>query len=302
MTEAIRLISRRSPLALWQTNFVAQLLGRAHDRPTEIIGIDTTGDKVRDRPMPAIGVKGLFTRELEDALTEGTADIAVHSLKDLPSELPDGLVFAGTPGRAAPTDCLVAPRCSSVEELPHGATVATGSVRRRAQLAAVRPDLRFESLRGNIDTRLRKLEENGWDAIVMATAALHRLERADLVAAELLPPSFVPAAGQGAIGLEIRSDRDDVAEIVAAITDTDTMSAVTAERALMKRLEGGCSVPVAAHCVRVAQQWRLDGWAASDDGTSVIAEHAIGADPIALAADVADRMIAAGALEVLARD
>ena len=301
MTQPLRIVSRRSPLAMWQTQLIAQMLRDAHGVETEVLGIDTTGDLIRDKPLPKIGAKGLFTMELETALQDGDAELAVHSLKDLPSRLPDGLAYAGSPGRAAATDCLVSSRWSSFDELPDDAVVATGSVRRRAQLLSQKPGLRFEELRGNIDTRLRKLDENGWDAIVMATAALHRLERHDLVAAELPPDVFVPAVSQGAIGVEIRADRHDVAELVAAISDDATVTAVRGERRFMARLEGGCSVPVAAHCVAEGDGWRLTGWVGSLDGRDVLHDSRVGDDPVMLADALADDFLAAGAAKILGR-
>ncbi len=301
MIETLRIVSRKSPLAMWQTNLVADLLRTAHGIETQIVAMDTTGDKIRDKPLPEIGAKGLFTLELEQALLAGDAELAVHSLKDLPSTLPDGLAYGGSPERAAPTDCLVSPRWTSFEELPDDAVIATGSVRRRAQLLSYKPALRFEELRGNIDTRLRKLEERGWDAIVMATAALHRLDRGDLVAAELPADRFVPAVSQGAIGLEIRADREDVAALVRAISHGATVDAVHGERRFMARLEGGCSVPVAAHCVAVADGWRLSGWVGSLDGRRVIHDSATGSDPVELAEQLADDFLARGAAEILGR-
>lgn len=301
MTDVVRIVSRKSPLALWQTHHVAQLLRDRHGVQTEVLTMDTLGDKIRDQPLPKIGAKGLFTAELEEALHHGEADLAVHSLKDLPSTLPDGLAYAGSPMRADATDCLVAPGVTSFEALPEGAVVATGSVRRRAQLLARRPDLRFEELRGNIDTRLRKLEENGWDAIVMATAALRRLERPELISTELAPPQFIPAVSQGAIGIEIRADRHDVAALVRAISDDDTVAACTAERRFMARLEGGCSVPVAAYCTRTAEGWELWGWVGSTDGRQVLHESRRGPNPTALADALADDFLARGALEIIGR-
>lgn len=301
MITTVRIVSRRSPLAMWQTRLIARLLEDAHGVATEIVQMDTTGDKIRDKPLPKIGAKGLFTRELEDALLAGDAELAVHSLKDLPSTLPDGLAYAGSPRRAAPTDCLVSPTWSSFEELPEHAVIATGSVRRRAQLLSHKPGLQFRELRGNIDTRLRKLEENGWDAIVMATAALHRLERSDLIAAELPPERFIPAVSQGAIGVEIRADRADVAEMVRAISDDATVAAVTGERRFMARLEGGCSVPVAAHCVAGDEGWTLSGWVGSLDGSRVLHDSRTGPDPVALADDLADDFLTRGAASILGR-
>lgn len=298
----IRLGSRKSRLALWQTERIAALLREAHPGiETEIVTMDTTGDKVRDKPMPKIGVKGLFTKELEEALLADEVDLAVHSLKDLPTSLPPGLKFAGSPGRAAPTDALISTKWGGVDEMPDGAIIATGSVRRRAQLAAANATFEFRELRGNIDTRLRKLEENGWDAIIMATAALHRLERPELVSEELDVAHFVPAVGQGAIGLETRTERDDVDALLAPILDAETMKAVTAERHFMKRLEGGCSVSLGAHCRRESGEWCLRGWVSSVDGQEVLADVARGPDPLEMARAMVDSFVERGARQVLGR-
>lgn len=302
MTDSVTLVSRRSALAMWQTRHVATLLREAHPSlQVEIVGIDTTGDKVRDQPLPKIGTKGLFTRELEESLVTGDADIAVHSLKDLPTELPEGLVYAGSPPRAAPTDSLVAPAFASLDELPDGATIATGSVRRRAQLTAARSTFRFAELRGNIDTRLRKLEENGWAAIVMATAALHRLDRSELISFELDPSRFVPAPSQGAIGLEIREDREDLHTLLQPVLDESTNLACRAERIFMRRLEGGCSVPVAAHCRRDGDEWEVTGWVGTLDGSRTIHEASRGPDASAAASALAEEFLSRGAAEILRR-
>lgn len=302
MIDQIRIATRRSPLAMWQTNYIADALRHAHPGlDVEVVGIDTTGDKIRDKPLPKIGTKGLFTRELEDALLSGAVHLAVHSLKDLPTTLPPGLAYGGSPTRAAATDCLVMFRHDSLDALPDDAVVATGSVRRRAQLRSLKPGVRFEELRGNIDTRLRKLEEQGWDAIVMATAALHRLGRPELVSAELDPATMVPAPGQGAIGLEVAEDADDVRELLAAILDQPTMTAVSAERDFMRALEGGCSVPLGAHSRKVGTDWEFHGWIGSPGDNRVMRDVARGPAPGPLARAMAEDFLRRGAAEVLGR-
>lgn len=294
--------SRKSRLALWQTRRVAARIEEAvADATTEIVTMDTLGDKIRDRPLPKIGAKGLFTQELEQALHAGEIHLAVHSLKDLPSELPDGLEFAATLERANPTDALISTRWTSVEQLPEDATIATGSQRRKAQLLAVKSGLQFRELRGNIDTRLRKLEENGWDGIIMASAALHRLGRPELIACEMPVESFVPAVSQGAIGIEIASDRDDVREIVDSINHGETIEAVTAERIFMRRLEGGCSVALGAYCKRSGDAWIFRGWVGSPDGSRVLSEQTTGQEPKELAQAMAETFIERGAREILGR-
>lgn len=312
MSELVRIVTRKSPLAMWQTQHVAKLLEDAFGVTTQVVTVDTTGDRIVDKPLPSIGGKGLFTAELEDALLRGEAELAVHSLKDLQSSLPDGLVYGGSPTRAPATDCLVSPRWGSVDELPEDAVLATGSVRRRAQLLAYSPGLQFRELRGNIETRLRKLHDNGWDAIVMATAALHRLDRRDLIAAELPSDRFVPAVSQGAIGIELREDRTEIAAMVQAISDPDTVTAVRGERRFMARLEGGCSVPVAAYCWRdggapegtrakTKGEWAFAGWVGSLDGAEVLHEVARGDDPLVLADAMATSFIERGAARILGR-
>jgi hydroxymethylbilane synthase len=296
----VRIGSRKSRLALWQTRHIADLLRQAHpDLSVEVVTMETLGDRVLDKALPEIGGKGLFTAELEQALLADAIDLAVHSLKDLPTDLPDGLRYAGSPPRGTASDCLVSHKWGSVDELPDGAIIATGSLRRRSELLAQRPDLEFRDLRGNIGTRLEKLKQNDWDGIIMATVALERLEMPETIAGELDPDVYVPAVGQGALGLEARAGRDDVDELLAPILDADTVEAVSAERVVMNRLEGGCSVPLGAHCRRSDGQWRLHGWAGSPDGTRVVEEVLVGDDPSAMADQMADTLIERGARDVL---
>lgn len=298
----LKLGSRKSRLALWQTERVAERLRSAvPDVTTEIITMDTIGDKISDKPLPKIGAKGLFTQELEQALHADEIDLAVHSLKDLPTSLPPGLEYAGSLERAAPTDALISTRWTSFDEIPEDGTIATGSLRRKAQLLAQKPGLKFENLRGNIDTRLRKLEDNGWDGIIMATAALHRLGRAELVSIELPHETFVPAVSQGAIGIEIASKRDDVREILDVIAHEPTVTAVTAERIFMRRLEGGCSVPLGAYCHSDGNQWVFRGWVGSTDGRQVLTDVTRGDDPDELAETMSRDFIERGAAKILGR-
>lgn len=300
---SITLGSRKSRLALWQAERVADALRAAHpDLDVQISTMDTLGDRIRDVPMPKIGAKGLFTEELERALMADAIDLAVHSLKDLPSTLPEGLVYAGSLERAAPTDALIgAEGVASLDDVPEGATIATGSTRRRAQLASLRPDLRFVDLRGNIGTRLEKLARNDWAGIMMAAAALYRLGRPEVISHEFAPDVVVPAVSQGAIGVEMREGRDDVAALIAPILDGETMSAVRAERIFLRRLEGGCSVPIAAHCRRddPGEPWTFHGWVGSLDGTDVLEDVARGDDPDALAEVMVEEFIERGARDIL---
>lgn len=299
----IRIGSRKSRLALWQTHHIADLLAAHHEGlEVEVVTMDTTGDKIGDVPLPKIGAKGLFTRELEDALLDDSIDLAVHSLKDLPSTLPEGLKYGGSPARAAATDSFISTRWSSIDELPLHGTIATGSQRRKAQLLGQRPGLQFTNLRGNIDTRIRKLDEHGWDGIIMATAALERLECTDLVTTELDPAIYVPAVSQGAIGIEIREGRTDVEALLAPILCAKTVQAVTAERIFMRSLDGGCSVALGAYCYERDGRWHFHGYVASPDGQQSLQDARTGDDPDALARAMSDDFIARGAREILRPD
>lgn len=292
--------SRKSSLAMWQSSTIAELLEDAHPGlAVDIVGMDTLGDRRGDEPLPEIGAKGLFTAELERALLEDDIDLAVHSLKDLPSTLPDGLVYAGTCGRGTPTDSLVSTKWDDFDDLPEGATVATGSQRRRAQLLYRRPDLELVNLRGNIGTRLQKLDDRGWDGIIMATIALERLEMTDRITTELPVDPHVPSVAQGAIGVEIRDGRDDVERLLEPIFDAEDTAATRAERLYMRRLEGGCSVPLGGYCRRENDEWRFSGWASSSDGSKALCETTTGADPMALAEAMTDDFLDRGAREIL---
>lgn len=304
----ISLGSRKSRLALWQTNRIADLLKAAHPAlEVEIITMDTLGDQILDKPIPEIGGKGLFTAELEQALAADAVDFAIHSLKDLPTELPAGMAYVGSPRRADPTDSLLSYKWSSLDDLPENAVIATGSVRRRAQLRARHPGFEFRELRGNIGTRLRKLKEFDFDAIIMASAALDRLEL-DLEAEgiychQLDPNLYVPAVGQGAIGVEMREGREEIRALLDPIIDPETLAAVEAERIVMRRLEGGCSVPLGVYCCFDAsateEPWSLHAWASSPDAKVVIEHKLRGASPEKMAFEMADALVAQGAGAVM---
>src|ERR1035438_3222985 len=239
----LRIGSRGSQLALWQANHIAGLL-RGHGHEVEIEIIKTTGDRLQEVTFAQVGSKGMFTKEIEEALAEGRVDLAVHSLKDLPTELPEPFVLAATPRRVDPRDVRVSVKYGSLAELPQGARVGTSSQRRRAQLKALRPDIVAVEFRGNVDTRLRKLAEGRVDAILLAAAGLDRLEKTQWVRERLELKDFCPAAGQGSLGIETR--KDDVATIaaVAFLDDAATRFAVTDERAALAALGGGCQVPI----------------------------------------------------------
>src|ERR1035438_3232571 len=243
----LRIGSRGSQLALWQANHIAALLrGQGHTVEIEII--KTTGDRLQEVTFAQVGSKGMFTKEIEEALAEGRVDLAVHSLKDLPTELPEPFFLAATPKRVDPRDVFVSVKYENLAALPEGARVGTSSQRRRAQLKALRPDIEAVEFRGNVDTRLRKLGEGQVDAILLAAAGLDRLKKTEWVRERLEPTQFCPAAGQGALGIETRRDDRATIAAVAFLDDAATRFAVTAERAALAALGGGCQVPIGIHC------------------------------------------------------
>ena len=255
----LRIGSRGSQLALWQANHIAGLLrGQGHSVEIEII--KTTGDRMQEVTFAQVGSKGMFTKEIEEALAEGRIDLAVHSLKDLPTDLPDPFALAATPVRVDPRDVFVSIRHANVAELPQAAKVGTSSQRRRAQLKAIRPDIDAVEFRGNVDTRLRKLAEGQVEAILLAAAGLDRLGKTDWVRERLDPKYFCPAAGQGALGIEARKGDDATLAALAFLDHAGTRFAVTAERAALSALGGGCQVPIGIHCRRDhAKDGAIDG-------------------------------------------
>lgn len=290
--------SRGSQLALWQSRWVAARLAEL-GIGTRIEIIRTTGDKITDVALSKVGAKGLFTKELEEALIAREVDLAVHSLKDMPTELPEGLTLAAVPEREDPRDAIVG---AKLADLPSGARVGTSSLRRAAQLRAVRPDLTVESIRGNLDTRLRKLDEGQFDAIVLAAAGLRRLGWAARIS-ELLDPSVMcPAVGQGALAIETRNGGDSAAALCAKLNHETTARCVEAERAVLRALGGGCQVPIGAHATIGAEQMMtLQAVVAAPDGGQVIAHHLSGAanDAQALGAAMAEHLLANGARSIL---
>jgi hydroxymethylbilane synthase len=308
----LRIGSRGSQLALWQANHIAALLrGQGHDVEIEII--KTTGDRLHEVTFALVGSKGMFTKEIEEALAEGRVDLAVHSLKDLPTELPPPFALAATPPRADPRDVLVSVKYGSLAELPPGARVGTSSQRRRAQLKALRPDVEAQEFRGNVDTRLRKLAEGQVDAILLAAAGVDRLEKTEWVRERLDPKDFCPAAGQGALGIETRKDHAATIAAVAFLDDAATRFAVTAERAALAELGGGCQVPIGVHCrIRQEPEWAAGAEvfdeifgvvAAPETGSAVRIFHRAprgGADPVALGRLAAKMLVEAGAGPLLA--
>jgi len=303
----LRIGSRGSQLALWQANHIAACLRtRGHSVQIEII--KTTGDKLQEVTFAQVGSKGMFTKEIEEALAEGRVDLAVHSLKDLPTELPEPFRLAATPKRVDPRDVLVAVKYNSLHALPRGAVVGTSSQRRRAQLLALRPDIKAVEFRGNVDTRLRKLEEGQVDAILLAAAGLDRLEKNEWIRERFEPHHFCPAAGQGSLGIETRKDDATTLAAISFLDDAATCYAVTAERAALAALGGGCQVPIGIHC-RVAPQNESGEWqeifgvvADPATGKAIRAHHETRRSemgPLALGQLIANKLKKAGATQLL---
>jgi hydroxymethylbilane synthase len=308
LSQTIIIGTRGSKLALWQTNWVKGELERLNPGlQVNIEIISTKGDRVLDVSLPKLGEqgKGLFTKELEEAIHERRVDLAVHSLKDLPTELPAGLHIGAISEREDVRDALVARTgVQSFKDLPDNALVGTSSLRRQAQIRAARPDLRLEPIRGNVDTRLRKLDDGQFDAIILAAAGLHRLGFADRITEHLSPELVLPAVGQGALAIETRRDDAEINEIVGKLNHETTWLACQAERAFLKGLGGGCLVPIAAHAVIDSARLRLTGLVASTDGREVVRGEVSGksADAAALGHQFAQELIGRGADRILARN
>lgn len=302
MTDTLKIATRKSPLAMWQAEHVAAALGRLHPAlQVEIVGMTTRGDKLLDAPLAKVGGKGLFVKELEHAMLEGSADIAVHSMKDVPVGFPDGLHLAAILERENPHDAFVSNRFAGIDDLPQGACVGTSSLRRQCQLAARRPDLRIEPLRGNVNTRLAKLDDGVYDAIILAAAGLIRLGFSERIRAVLPPEESLPAIGQGAIGIECRSDDERVNALVAPLHHPSTAERVLAERAMNQRLDGGCQVPIAGHAIHQDGQLYLRGLVGTPDGQRILrAEESAAPDQAeAMGTRVAEALLAQGADEIL---
>jgi hydroxymethylbilane synthase len=302
-TAALRIATRKSQLALWQAEHVAALL-RAHPGiDVELVPISTKGDRIQDRSLAAIGGKGLCIKELEVALEEHRADMAVHSMKDVPSDLPDGFVIAAVLPRADPRDALLTANAERIADLPRGARVGTSSLRRQAQLLSTRPDLRIEALRGNVDTRLRRLDAGELDAIVLACAGLIRLGWESRITARLDTRFCMPAVSQGIIGIECRSDDSRMRSLLGLLNDSATRAAMDAERAFAGRLGGSCQSPIAAYATLDGNRLTLDGLVAEPDGSRLLRDSITGSaeDSRRLGEELADRVLAAGADTLLER-
>ncbi|MBT3093974.1 MAG: hydroxymethylbilane synthase [Candidatus Thiodiazotropha endolucinida] len=302
MSQTITIATRKSPLAMWQAEHVAAELKRVHpDIRVELMGMTTQGDKILDTPLAKIGGKGLFIKELEQGLISGEADIAVHSMKDVPVELPPGLHLPVTMQREDPRDAFVSNRYQSIDQLPQRACVGTSSLRRQCQLAEVRPDLVIKSLRGNVNTRLRKLDDGEYDAIILAAAGLKRLGFEDRITALIGPEQSLPAVGQGAVGIECRVDDPQVNDLITPLHHAETAYCVGAERAMNQRLNGGCQVPIAGYAMLESDNLWLRGLVGEPDGSRIIRGEVEGKtqEARAMGEGLADRLLEWGADEIL---
>ncbi|WP_141214181.1 hydroxymethylbilane synthase [Aeromonas sp. A35_P] len=299
----LKIATRKSPLAMWQANFVKDRLEALYpELQVELVPMSTQGDKILDTPLAKVGGKGLFVKELETAMLEGRADIAVHSMKDVPVEFPEGLGLHTICEREDPRDAFVSNRFTAIDELPQGAVVGTSSLRRQCQLRAARPDLVIRDLRGNVNTRLAKLDAGEYDAIILAAAGLKRLEMAHRITAFIEPEQSLPANGQGAVGIECRLDDHELHALLAPLEHPETRIRVLTERAMNRALQGGCQVPIGAYALVEGEDVWLRGLVGSPDGSRVIRDEIRGplADGEALGHTLAQRLLADGADAILA--
>ena len=298
----VKVVSRDSALAMWQTNFVIDCLRKATDAyEFEIVSLKTKGDKILDVSLAKIGDKGLFTKELEDGLLSGEMDFAVHSLKDIPTVLPEGLQLSAMLTRHNPADVLISEKYDSFDALPEGAKVGTSSLRRKAQLLNKRPDLNIQDLRGNVNTRMRKLKEENFDGIILAAAGVERMEWKEAITEELSYDLCLPAVSQGVIAVETRSDDPEIIALVQLIHDTESELCVKAERALLRALEGGCQIPIAGHAHIEGEELILDGLVGSIDGKTIIRDQVRGDKEFAerIGEELAEKLSAKGGKAIL---
>lgn len=302
MTTTVRIATRKSPLALWQAEFVKQRLEQLHPGvQVELVKMVTQGDKILDTPLANVGGKGLFVKELEVGMLGGDADIAVHSMKDVPVEFPEGLGLAVICEREDPRDAFVSNRFDEIEQLPQGAIVGTSSLRRQCQLRSWRPDLEIRDCRGNVNTRLAKLDQGDFDAIILASAGLKRLGFEQRIKQIIATEVSLPAIGQGAVGIECRNGDERILSLIEPLNHTDTSTCVRAERAMNARLEGGCQVPIAGFAELNGMQLNMRGLVGSPDGKEIIAGEVNGPADQAeeLGTALADDLLAKGAGEIL---
>ena len=300
----LKIGTRGSKLALAQSEWVKKRIeGRHPHAQVQLVRIKTTGDKILDSPLAKIGGKGLFVKEIEDALLNGRVDLAVHSMKDVPAALPEGLILAAFPEREDPHDAFVSKDCPNLDQLPQGARVGTGSLRRAAQLLHIRPDLEVLPLRGNVDTRLRKLEAGEFRAIILAAAGMRRLGFEDRISQVLSSEQILPAIGQGALGLEVRRDDGKTLGLIHFLNHEETQVTVEAERAFLRELEGGCQVPIAAFSRLEGGRLDLEGMVAELDGSKIIRDRITGSRNEAeeMGIRLARRLLASGADKILER-
>ena len=302
MRKKIVIGTRSSKLALWQADYVAECLKEEYPGlEVEMKLMTTKGDKILDAPLAKIGGKGLFTKELEQEMLEGGIDLAVHSLKDMPTEVPEGLVIAAITKRADPGDAVVSLKYGHFADLPQGAKVGTSSLRRKAQLLHARPDLNIQDLRGNVNTRLRKLEEENFDAIVLAVAGLTRLGFKDRIAEVMPREIMLPAVGQGALAIEARGDDAEILETISFLNDEDMVACAKGERAFLAKVEGGCQVPVGVYGSVEQDELQLEAVIASLDGARLYRDRLTGnkSEAEELGGELAEKLLAAGGLEIM---
>ena len=302
MTKTLRIATRQSPLALWQAEHVKRRLQEAHaGLDVELITMKTQGDKILDTPLAKIGGKGLFVKELEQGMLEGRADIAVHSIKDVPMEFPEGLYLSTILEREEPCDAFVSNSYESIDDLPEGSIVGTSSLRRRCQLLNKRPDLEIKDLRGNVNTRLAKLDNGEFDAIILACAGLIRLEMADRIRQSISSEFMLPAVGQGAVGIESREGDDETLALLSVLDHNDTRDRVLAERAFNHRLQGGCQVPIACHAILEGDNITIRGLVGEIDGSRILESVANGSrsDAEKIGTELADELLSQGAKSIL---
>ncbi len=302
LPSTLRIASRESALALWQSEFIKSQLEQLYPSlQVEIVGMTTRGDKILDVPLAKIGGKGLFVKELEASMLAGQTDIAVHSMKDVPMEFPEGLELAVICERESPYDAFISNEVETLDALPHGAVLGTASLRRQCQIAALRPDLKIRTLRGNVNTRLAKLDAGEFDAIVLAESGMRRLGF-DARVRSVLRDECLPAVGQGALGIECRSEDSQIKQLLAPLVHPQSDLCVRAERAMNHRLHGGCQVPIAAHALLNGDELHLRGLVGATDGTTILHAEVRGssADPEQLGILAAEQLLAQGAGDLLA--
>ena len=302
MKSTLRIATRKSPLALWQAEHVKARLMEAHKGlEVELVTFTTKGDKILDTPLAKIGGKGLFVKELETAILEGNADIAAHSIKDIPMEFPEGLFLATILEREEPCDAFVSNNFSSIQSLPENSVVGTCSLRRRSQLLSKRPDLKIKDLRGNVNSRLEKLDNGDYDAIILACAGLIRLDMEKRIKQRISSSWILPAVGQGAVGLEAREGDEEVLSLISVLKHDDTTDRIIAERALNKRLEGGCQVPIASYAMLDGDTLHLQALVGEPDGSKIVLGDISGhrSDGEQLGEKLAEDLLSRGAKEIL---